>query len=112
VHTYAIELPITEIALHLKISATNTVKENQCPAEVNILLKMLTLHLLAPYSFRSRKPGIQYCLIGEYHVTTSSSMASFTFLPQEYINLVSSKVRKIKTTKPKLFPVSVVYFKI
>lgn len=79
--TYAIQLPITEIALHLKISATDTVKENQTPAEVNILLKMLTLHLLPLYLVHSRKPGIQYCLVGEYHVTASSSMTTLIFLP-------------------------------
>lgn len=79
--TYAIQLPITETALHLKISATNTVKENQCPAEVNTLLKMLTLQLLPLYSLHSRKPGIRYRLIGEYHRTASSSTAGFTFLP-------------------------------
>lgn len=79
--TYAVQLPITEIAPHVKSSATNTVKENQSPAEVNILWKMLTLHLLPLYLVHSRKPGIPYCLIGEYHITASSGMASFTFLP-------------------------------
>lgn len=66
---------------NLKIPATDTVKENQSPAEVNILLEMLTLHWLSLYLVHRRKPGIQHFLFGQYHVTASSSMASFAFLP-------------------------------
>lgn len=57
--THAMQLPITGIALHLKISATSTVKEKHSPAEVNIPLKMLTLHLLPLYLVHSRKPDTQ-----------------------------------------------------
>lgn len=57
--TYAIQLPITEIVLHLKISATNTVKEKHSHAEVNTPLKMLTFHLLPLYLVHSRKPDTQ-----------------------------------------------------
>lgn len=62
--TQAIQPTLTEIALYLKIFATNRVEEKRSPAEVNTLLKMLTLHLLPLYLVHSRKHGVQYCLLG------------------------------------------------